>query len=275
MALESLKRYQIISDLASSVAGKIEAEARNIEPNLRRLVLLSNMYDELALKARAIQFPQDNFLPLTTEQPLAITNDPESEPYFSASNTHGYSSSSEGSDEWDSDDFSCSDTEAPPAYSMYTSPDITVIVYECYDNDDDGDSLCYGLAGNFDMFSSPVCKVLSRDTKFASYHFTSIKGDFKPSPIPPLTQVENVTAHGSRQAARGPQEEVNRRQDQSSQSRSENGIAVLLGIHKAERTHVSSVNKEGSNPPGHSKSTGTSEKSMISRLLHAFRPVVT
>jgi hypothetical protein len=273
MALESLKRYQIISDIAWNVAGKIEAEARNVEPNLRRLVLLSNMYDELALKAGAIVFPQDDFLPSTAEKPLAVANDPESELYFSVSSTEGYSSSSEGSDQWDSDDSGDLDTKVSPTYSMYTSPDVTVTVNECYDDDSDDDFnynlLCYNLAGNFDKFSSPVYEVLSRDIKVANYHFTSIKGDLKQSPIPSLTQPENVTEHGSHQAAKDPQEEV-----QSSQSRSEKKIAGFLGIRKTERTHVASLNTEGNCSPGHNESHSISEKSMISRLLHGFRPIV-
>ena len=251
MALESLKRYQIISDIAWNVAGKIEAEARNVEPNLRRLVLLSNMYDELALKAGAIVFPQDDFLPSTAEKPLAVANDSESELYFSVSSTEGYSSSSEGSDQWDSDDSGDLDTKVSPTYSMYTSTDVTVTVNECYDDDSDDDFnynlLCYNLAGNFDKFSSPVYEVLSRDIKVANYHFTSIKGDLKQSPIPSLTQPENVTEHK---------------------------IAGFLGIRKTERTHVASLNTEGNCSPGHNESHSISQKSMISRLLHGFRPIV-
>jgi hypothetical protein len=250
MALASLKQYQMISDLAWSAAGKIEAESRNVEPNLRRLVLLSNMYDELALKVGATPFPQqDDFLPSTAEEPLAATNNSESELFSSTSSVDEYPSSSEGSDEWDSDDSGCSDTEAPPPYSMYTSPCVIVSVNECCDDDSDDDPLCHPLAEDF---GSPLCKVLS-----ANHHFTSIEGDFKRSPS---TEPGNVGV---------PEEEVNGGHVQSWQSRSDNGIAALLGIHKAERTHVSSVNR-GSRQLVGSKS----EKSMTCRLLHAFRSVI-
>ncbi|SRR6266480_4479252 len=97
MALSISKQYELLG-LASTLAGKIEAEARNVEPNLRRLVLLSNTYDECTLKV-AEMFPhEDDCLFSPIEEGLTVVNQSPSEPYYSADDD---SSSSEDPDEWD------------------------------------------------------------------------------------------------------------------------------------------------------------------------------
>lgn len=50
-------------------------------PNLHGVALLSYMSVELALNARATPSSQDDILPSTTEEPLAITNELESKLY--------------------------------------------------------------------------------------------------------------------------------------------------------------------------------------------------
>jgi len=223
MALASSKRYEILG-LALTTARKIETEAQNVEPNLRRLVLLSNTYDEYALKAAELHH-EDDCLLFPTEEDLAAANQSPSEPYYSANDD---SSSSEDSDEWDSDDSSSETEEAPPAYSLYTSPQVTVSVSEycSSDDSDDGDSLCDHVVANFDAFGL-------HDAKNPSYYSTSNIRDFSETPIPPRTQSENLTAPGAPQATKGPRGEVTVGRCRPVSSKEKSRISHLLHAFRA------------------------------------------
>jgi hypothetical protein len=130
MSLSSTEQHHTVG-LALTTSNKIEIEARNVEPNMRRLVLLCNTYDECTSKAKE---------PLFWEHDRATADKSQSEAHSSACSDDEDSSSSEYSDEWESDD-SSSETEEPPAYSLYTSPKVTVSVSEhCSDDDPDDDS---------------------------------------------------------------------------------------------------------------------------------------
>jgi hypothetical protein len=130
MTLPSTEQHHTVG-LALTTANKIEIEARNVEPNMRRLVLLCNTYEECTLKAKE---------PLFWEHDRATADKSQSEVCSSASSDDEDSSSSEDSDEWESDDFN-SETEEPPAYGLYTSPKVTVSVSEhCSDDDSNDDS---------------------------------------------------------------------------------------------------------------------------------------
>lgn len=130
MTLSSTEQQHTVG-LALTTAQKIEIEAQNLEPNMRRLVLLCNTYDECTSKAKE---------PLFWKHDRATADKSQSEVYSSACSDDEDSSSSEDSDEWESDD-SSSETEEPPAYSLYTSPKVTVSVSEhCSSDDSDDDS---------------------------------------------------------------------------------------------------------------------------------------
>jgi hypothetical protein len=129
MTLSSTEQHHTVG-LALTTAQKIEIEARNVEPNMRRLVLLCNTYEECISKAKE---------PLFWEHDRATADKSQSEVYSSACSHTEDSSSSEDSDEWESDD-SSSDAEEPPAYSLYTSPKVPVSVSEYCSTDESDDS---------------------------------------------------------------------------------------------------------------------------------------
>jgi hypothetical protein len=131
MFIESFKHDAIIG-FALTTAKKIEAEAQHREPNLRRLVLLSNTYDECASRAMGkMEHQEDDLL-----FPIDEDNDEDAANPPPASSTSDDSSSEE---EWDSDNPDCEIEDAPPAYSLYeTSSDVSISVSEyCSDDSDD------------------------------------------------------------------------------------------------------------------------------------------
>ena len=194
MALASSVQYDFFG-IALTTARKIEIEARKVEPNLLRLVLLSNMYDKCASKVAEMSNHEDDSLLFPAEEDLTTANQSPSEPYDSANDDP---SSSEDSDEWESDDSSSETEEAPPAYSLYTSPQVTVSVYEYRPSDDSdhSDSPCDKVVANFDAFNL-------HDAKNSTYYFTSSIRDSSESLIPPRTQPENLTSLGAPQVTKG------------------------------------------------------------------------
>jgi len=253
MALTSPKQHDIL-DLLLITAQKIEAEAQKVEPNLRRMVLLSNTYDKYALKVEEPLYLDDSCPPSTTDGAFAAANQPPFE---------WYSSSSGDPDDWDPDDSSCSETEVPPAYSVYTSPDVTVSISEyCSSNDSSDDSdrdlLYYNAAGDFDKFGFPTFKILPHDIKI-----------IKPSSIPQWSQSENLMVLGSRRVAEGGVQEADEGLRHSSRIKSEKGSAALSGIRIAERIDMPGVNTKRCRRQRQNRYISVKEKSIASRLLRA------
>jgi hypothetical protein len=192
MALASSVQYDAFG-IALITARKIETEARKVEPNLLRLVLLSNMYDKCASKVAEMSNHEDDSLLFPAEEDLTTAN--QSPPYYSANDDP---SSSDDSDEWESDDSSSETEEAPPAYSLHISPQATVSMYEyCPSGDsaDHSDSPFDQVVANFDAFNL-------HDAKNSSYYSTSSIRDFSESLIPPRTQPENLTSLGAPQVTK-------------------------------------------------------------------------
>lgn len=185
MTLTVSKQYELLS-LASTTARKIEAEARNVQPNLRRLTLLSNTYDECTSKAAELLHNGGN---------LVVVKQSPSELNYSTS---------EDVDEWDPDDSSLEIEEELPEYSLHTSPQVTVSICEYFPEDDDSDdrdSSCSYVIANSDVL----------DIKNPGSNSTSITRASSNSQIPPRIQSEHPTApYGSDtvRVAKGPQVET-------------------------------------------------------------------
>lgn len=148
-------RYQMLG-LALKTAEKIENESRHREPNLRRLVLLSNTYDVCSSQIAATPY-DENADP--EEQLLFLSDEDLQESSQRQSATHDDADSEEDPDEWSDDsDSELEEEEAPPEYSLYdTSPGITVSVCEycsaedSYD-DDDGKLCAHVIAEKCEAF---------------------------------------------------------------------------------------------------------------------------
>ena len=70
MTFASLKQYELLG-LALITVQKSETEARNVEPDLRCMVLLSNTYDWPALKLGEAPFVEDGS---TSERVIVAAN---------------------------------------------------------------------------------------------------------------------------------------------------------------------------------------------------------
>lgn len=227
MALASPKQYEIL-DLAFFTARKIETESRNVQPNLRRLVLLSNVYDKCASNAAEMSNHEDDCLLFPAEEDLATANQSPSESYYSANDDP---SLSEDSDEWDSDDSGPEMEESPPAYSLYTSPQVTVSVCECRasDDSDENDSSCDYVVANFYTFNQ-------HDAKNPSCYSTNSLRDFSESSIPSWTQSENLKGPSAPQAAKDARGVLTAEQCRPVSSNEKSGISRLLHALRAIAT---------------------------------------
>lgn len=118
-----LNRAEII-DFALLTAQKIEAEARNNPPNLRRLALLANMYDSCASKAAdmpspSLPCPENDELFLLDED-LTVTEQPPAE-------VPSVIEDSSSSDESDDSDSEADAEEALPPYTSHPTPSEVII----------------------------------------------------------------------------------------------------------------------------------------------------
>lgn len=132
MVVDSFKNDSIIG-LALTTAKKLEMEAQYREPNLRRLVLLSNTYDGCASKAIGDMEHRGNELLFLIDEE---NNEDADNPPPASSSASDDSSSEE---EWDSGDSDSEIEDTSPAYSLYeTSSGVSISVSEyCSDDSDD------------------------------------------------------------------------------------------------------------------------------------------
>jgi len=117
-------------DLAVLTENKISRRAQQADKNLRQLILLCNTLDEYRTK----QFVAYHTAPLD-DKPLVMMEEEVEE------------SDSDDDDEEDSEDdfvdeveLGRVDTDEPPPYMLYTSPNVVVTEEECSSSDEDSDS---------------------------------------------------------------------------------------------------------------------------------------
>jgi len=188
-----------MSNLSWATVNKIEMESRRVQPCLRRLVLLSNTYHEYTLQVIETPTMGDNS-PLFFSEPSC--------------RNEGDSSSSDSSDEWEQYSDSDSDYEkgegekeeyqeyedAPPPYSLYTSPGVKIQVSEHYSAEDDFEA--EPMVRKSATYTTPFS--YSEPQTSSSCHYTDgPKGEFSPPPTSPYKQLQVLLTPQLRQLAKG------------------------------------------------------------------------